>query len=110
MSKKTLNSVEEVRAERKAGFKFVFNMEAAEIAVSKTPLKKGGEVSSELSKGILEIFTNMKKELSCAQIVAVLKSGGLEVTSKQVCDKCWYLAKKGKIVTVGKGVYGPVAE
>lgn len=49
MSKKILNSVEEVRAERKAGFKFVFNMEAAEVAVSKTPLKKGGEVSSELS-------------------------------------------------------------
>lgn len=106
MSKKALK-VEEVNAIREQNIPFVFNMLAALEAVEKTEARvhKSGALSG-LSKNIIEICRGAGKPLATNQILAALVAGGMTVTSKQVCDKCWLLAKSGKLIKCEeKGMY-----
>lgn len=100
-------SLSQVQAIREQNVPFVFNMIAALEAVEKTEpkVRKSGALSG-LSKNILEVCKGAGKPLATNQILTALLAGGMTVTSKQVCDKCWLLAKSGKLVKCEeKGMY-----
>lgn len=101
---KNLNEIQAVRDQNVA---FVFNMIAAMEAVEKTEpkVRKSGALNG-LSKGILDVCTGAGRALATNQILAALLAGGMQVTSKQVCDRCWLLAKQGKLKKCEtKGMY-----
>lgn len=106
MSKK-FASVAEVQSVREANMPVMFNLQAALEAAKEVKVKQSGN-KSELSKNILAVIEASDTPLSCAQIHAALKAGGMtDVTSKDVCNYAWGLAhKQNKIQSLGKGMYG----
>lgn len=94
------------KSEIKANVSAVFNMEDALKALEATPAKVQSRETSGLSKNIIDCITSAGKPLAINQIVAMLKAGGVDVTSKKVSDRAWLLAKNGKLIKTELGVYG----
>ena len=92
--------------------KVIFNLEAAVAAASTMPTATGRNSGqkSELGNNIIALLKAAGKPMSCKQIAEALKAGGLEVTTKNVSDKCWGLEKKGLLVKTATGVYAAPAE
>ena len=88
-----------------------FDIEAALSAAQSAPKTMRHGVTSELGQKIVELLTKANTELTCSQIFAGLKAGGLTevngkpLTVKHVCDKAWNLAKQGKIARAQTGSY-----
>ena len=103
---KSFKSVKEVQQAREEGKAHVFNLVMALTTVQKTPAHTRASVSCELKENILAMFNELKTPLAANQITAGLKAGGMEVTSKQVSDKLWGMAKSGVLKKgESKGVY-----
>lgn len=107
MSKKSLTTTE-VRQLREENMPKVFNMVAALEAIENTKprVAKSGAIG-DFSQKLMDIFTaKAGEDIAINQIVAAFKAGGEEVTSKQIADRCWLLAKRGKLVKgANKGTY-----
>lgn len=103
---KVFKSVKEIQSAREHGNAIVFNMIAAISAVQSTPAKVHSGATSTLRENILAIYKEAKSPLAANQVLAGLKAGGMEVTSKQVSDKLWGMAKSGVLKkSEAKGVY-----
>ena len=103
---KSFKSTKEVQSAREQGKAFVFNMVTALSAVQTTPAHTRSGATSALRENILAIYNEVKTPLAVNQVLAGLKAGGMEVTSKQVSDKLWGMAKSGVLKkSEAKGVY-----
>lgn len=106
-SNKKALSTSEVKELREANLPKVFNMVAALEAVENTTprVSKSGALG-DFSADLIALFKEAGKPLAINQIVAAFKAGGKEVTSKQVADRCWLLAKRGTLKKGdAKGLY-----
>lgn len=112
MRKKVFNNIEEVKSEREANTPFIFNMVSALDALDKTAPKVNNSSVTGLSKFLLDIFNERPNtDIAVNQLVSAITTGGMKVTNKQVADRCWLLAKQGKLSKgSSKGTYRLVKE
>lgn len=98
-------NIVDVRKVREENTPALFNMAMAMQAIKDTPAKVSKGTNSDLTKNIMALFDNTPT-LACNQVKAALCAGGMEVTSKQVADRLWLMAKQGKLAKgETKGVY-----
>ena len=100
-------TIEQVRAKREENTPKVFNLTLALQAAEKTPAKAHGvRGTSELTANILALFKAKDGALAANQVAAALVAGGMQVTTKQVSDRLWLLAKQKHLVKgANKGEY-----
>jgi hypothetical protein len=100
-------SLQEVKQLREANKPVLFNMAVAlDVVKTTAPKTKGTGVLSTFSTDLINLFKEAGTQLAVNQVVAAFKANDIEVTSKQVADRCWLLAKKGILVKGdAKGTY-----
>lgn len=103
-----MTKLESVKLARKENTPALFNMALALKALKDTParVRKGG-ATSDLSEKVMALFKEAGTgALACNQVKAALEAGGMSVTSKQVADRLWLLAKQQRLVKgEAKGTY-----
>ena len=109
LNTEVLEAVEEARA---LNTPKVFNLEMALTTAANlsAPTSRAHGNASELGKNIIALLEGDGKPMSCKQIAECLKSGGMDITAKNVCDKAWALEKKGLIQKTETGIYAPISK
>ena len=109
LNAEVLEAVEEARA---LNTPKVFNLEMALTTAANlsAPTSRASGNRSELGSNIVALLDGAGKAMSCKQITECLRSGGMDVTVKNISDKCWALEKKGLIQKTALGIYAPVSK